>query len=31
MHDPKSLKGIIAELVACVGPEVAERMVVKLD
>jgi len=31
MHDPKSLKGIVAELVACVGPEVAGRMVVKLD
>jgi arginine-tRNA-protein transferase len=28
IKDPTSLKGIVAELVACVGPEVAKQVVI---
>jgi arginine-tRNA-protein transferase len=31
MRDPRSIKGIIAELVACVGPEAAWQIVIDFD
>jgi arginine-tRNA-protein transferase len=31
MLDHKSIKGLIAELVACVGPEVAKEVIVDLS
>jgi arginine-tRNA-protein transferase len=30
MNNPRSIKGIIAELVACIGPEAAWQIVVEL-